>query len=151
MRKLIAVDPGAGGGIAWMDEEGRSDCQKMPETLGDLVEFFRSMSANGYHEAVLEQVVGFIPGSGAGAMFSFGQSFGHVQATLAAFSFRVIEVRPAMWQKALSVGAKKDYEGSAWKRHLKEMAQKLYPHCHVTLKTADALLILEYGCKRAAL
>ena len=34
-----------------------------------------------------------------------------------------------------------------WKSKLKGSAQRLYPHLRVTLQTADALLILEYGRK----
>jgi hypothetical protein len=44
----------------------------------------------------------------------------------------------------LGLGVKKTY-GTRWKAHLKERAQALYPHLTVTLKTADALLILEAG------
>jgi hypothetical protein len=34
-----------------------------------------------------------------------------------------------------------------WKRKLKEEAQRLFPNMDVTLKTADALLILEYAIR----
>jgi len=141
--KKIAIDPGCNGGIAFTDGEVTTAIP-MPATLGDLVTKLRELSANGYWHCYLEQVVGFIPMAGAGAMFSFGQSFGQIQGCLAALSFRVIEVRPAAWQKTLALGKKKDH-GNAWKSHLKAKAQQLFPTCDVTLKTADALLILEYG------
>lgn len=143
MNKIIAIDPGASGGIAWTDG-ATVECQPMPATLGDLVELLRSLSANGCVTAYLERVVGFIPKASPGAMFSFGQSFGQIQGCLAAMSFRVHEVRPAAWQKALSCGDKKSH-GKHWKAHLKGMAQQLFPTATVTLKTADALLLLEYG------
>jgi len=141
--KIIAIDPGASGGIAWTDGV-ETHCTAMPDTLGDLVSQLRILSAAGYQRCYLEQVVGFIPGGGAGAMFKFGQSFGQIQGVLQAMSFSVVEVRPAKWQKALSCGEKKAH-GKGWKNHLKGIAQGLYPHCDVTLKTADALLILQYG------
>jgi hypothetical protein len=43
-------------------------------------------------------------------------------------------------------GEKKSH-GPRWKAHLKGRAQALYPNLSVTLKTADALLILEAGLK----
>lgn len=145
--KIIAIDPGAAGGIAASDGV-ESTCISMPETLGDLVDELVSIKANGYDTCYLEQVVGFIPMASPGAMFSFGQSFGQIQGVLQALHFRVIEVRPTKWQKELSLGAKKDYPKTKWKNHLKEVAQKLYPHLKVTLKTADALLLLHYAEKQ---
>jgi len=141
---IIAIDPGCNGGIATRSDN-LVECYPMPATVNDLVDLLRGLSANGFTTCYLEQVVGFIPMAGAGAMFTFGQSFGQIQGVLAALNFRVIEVRPAAWQKELSLGKKKDYPGTAWKNHLKSNAQKLYPLCSVTLKTADALLILRYG------
>jgi len=143
--KLIAIDPGCSGGIA-SHEDGGAYCVSMPDTLGDLVDRLRGYSARGVTTCYLEQVVGFIPMAGAGAMFTFGQSFGQIQGVLAALNFKVVEVRPAKWQKALSCGDKKSH-GKKWKSHLKGMAQQLFPECDVTLKTADALLILQYAMK----
>jgi hypothetical protein len=37
-----------------------------------------------------------------------------------------------------------------WKAHLVERAQALFPRVEVTLKTADALLILEAGRMQSA-
>ncbi len=141
--KLLSIDPGASGGIAWTDGT-ETHCSPMPTTLGDLVAQLRSLSADGYSRCCLEQVVGFIPGGGAGAMFKFGQSFGQIQGCLQAMSFSVTEVRPMKWQKFLSCGDKKSH-GKAWKSHLKGIAQSMFPACDVTLKTADALLILRYA------
>jgi len=145
MNNTLAIDPGSKGGFAWTDGL-ETNCCNMPETLGDIIDKLRSISAAGITTCYLEQVVGFIPGAGAGNMFTFGQNFGYIQASLMALNFRVIEVRPAKWQKALSLGSKSDYfNDTQWKNHLKSTAQKLYPLCKVTLSTADALLILRYA------
>lgn len=143
--KLLAIDPGAKGGFAWTDGLETSCCN-MPETLGDLVDKLRELSAAGITTCYLEQVVGFIPGAGAGNMFTFGQNFGQVQGALAALNFRVIEVRPAKWQKELSLGNKSDWcDKKQWKNHLKSRAQNLYPLLKVNLSNADALLILRFA------
>jgi hypothetical protein len=144
--KICAIDPGCSGGIAWTDGL-EADAVKMPETLGDLVDRLRSLSAAGYTTCYLEQVVSYIPKASQSNMFVFGQSFGQIQGCLMALGFRVVEVRPQRWQKELSAGAKAGH-GKKWKGHLKGMAQKLFPHLKVTLPMADALLILEWGSKQ---
>ena len=57
---------------------------------------------------------------------------------------RVEYMKPQHWQGALRLGKKADH-GSRWKAHLKSRTQALFPKVDVTLKTADALLILEAG------
>ena len=77
-------------------------------------------------------------------MFSFGEGFGFLKGCLMSLGFRVVLVRPQRWQKQLSLGSKKEH-GKAWKNHLKANAQRLFPNAEITLKTADALLLLEYA------
>lgn len=144
MNHFVAIDPGASGGIAW-SKFGNANACAMPDTLGDLVKALRALHQEGYHTVILEKVVGFIPAAGAGAMFSFGQNFGQIQGVLAALSFRVIEVRPQEWQKAFSLGKKGKLSTGEWKNKLKAEAQRRWPGMDVTLKTADALLLLYYG------
>ena len=53
---------------------------------------------------------------------------------------------PKVWQASLGLGGKASCANyNAWKRKLKAKAQELYPHLDVTLKNADALLILHYA------
>lgn len=144
MKRIVAIDPGASGGMAW-SKFGLTQSCAMPATLGDLSTALRGLYLEGYQIAVVEKVVGYIPAASAGAMFSFGQNFGQIQGILQALMFRVIEVRPAEWQKALSLGNKGKLTQTAWKNKLKAEAQRRFPGVNVTLKTADALLLLEYG------
>jgi hypothetical protein len=51
-------------------------------------------------------------------------------------------ITPQKWQKQLNLG-KSEGDKPEWKRKLKGHAQRTYPDLTVTLKTADALLILE--------
>lgn len=104
----------------------------------------------GYRTAFIEHVVGFIPMAGQGAMFEFGKNYGFLMGCLMALNYRVEIVRPSQWQKALSLGNKKDH-GKQWKNHLKATAQRLFPTCEVTLKTADALLIYHYATTKIVL
>jgi hypothetical protein len=122
----------------------------MPETQGDLLALLRSFRAAADVEGhnlvcVLEEVSGFAgkaqPGS---AMFRFGEHFGFVKGVVQALGIRLVLVRPQAWQKGFGLGtAAACHSKSEWKNKLKAEAQRRFPQLSVTLKTADALLILE--------
>ena len=62
------------------------------------------------------------------------------------YSKELLKIRPHEWQKHFNIGGRSDYECTqGWKRRLKEHAQLLFPYLKVTLKTADALLLLAYA------
>lgn len=145
---MIAIDPGKNGGLAWTDIDGDLHTEKMPDTIGSIVDKLREIRAANCHEAILEKVGGFVAGSPApgSAMFSFGENFGALQAALFALGYRVILVPPQKWQKPLGLGTKASAGSSAdWKRKLKAEAQRRFPSVEVTLWNADALLILDYA------
>ena len=130
-----------------MDMGGHFHCTPMPDTFGDLVNTLISLKVIGHSTAVVEEVGGFCgvgqPGS---AMFKFGKGCGVIEGALMALGFRIELVKPQKWQKHFGFGTTKQSGGKAdWKRKLKAEAQRRFPTCDVTLKTADALLILDYA------
>lgn len=140
----IAIDPGVSGGVAWVTPAGR-DCFPMPKTEADLVLALRDIQL--YDPvAFVEEVGGFIgkqqPGS---RMFKFGRNFGFILGALQALGIRTVLIKPQKWQKELSMGTSKGMTPTQWKNKLKAEAQRRFPNLKVTLKTADALLILEAG------
>lgn len=143
---MIAIDPGASGGIASVTVNGMVDAFKMPETEGDVLNKLRNLRT--YHDTlVLEQVGGYVGGTGSpgSAMFNFGRGFGFLLGVAMTLGYKIIMVRPQAWQKALSLGNSKGVTKTEWKNKLKAEAQRRFPKLSVTLSTADALLILEYG------
>jgi len=94
----------------------------------------------------IEKVGGYVGGKGApgSAMFNFGRNVGFLLGLIASSKTRLIEVPPQRWQKTLQCGVKATY-GTGWKGHLKQIAQQRHPRQVITLKTADALLILEHA------
>lgn len=147
MKPILAIDPGASGGIAWLDADGGSHTFPMPDTFGDVVARLHTLRAYGVSTAFVEEVGGFCgvgqPGS---AMFKFGKGCGVIEGALMALGYRVELVKPQRWQKHFGLGTTKQAGGKAdWKRKLKAEAQRRFPTCDVTLKTADALLILDYA------
>ncbi len=153
MRTIVAIDPGLSGGVAvrWFE---KTDCWPMPETQGDLLERLREFKSVAGLEGdelvcVLEEVSGFAgkaqPGS---AMFRFGEHFGFIKGVIQALEIRLVMVRPQVWQKGFGLGtASKCASKTEWKNKLKAEAQRRFPQLAVTLKTADALLILEHAIR----
>jgi crossover junction endodeoxyribonuclease RuvC len=151
VKTIVAIDPGLSGGVAvrWF---GKTDCWPMPETQGDLLERLREIKNVAGLEGdvlvcVLEEVSGFAgeaqPGS---AMFRFGEHFGFLKGVIQALEIRLVLVRPQVWQKGFGLGtASACASKTEWKNKLKAEAQRRFPALPVTLKTADALLILEHS------
>jgi hypothetical protein len=147
MTYMMAIDPGASGGFAWLDIDGNTNCAAMPPTEGDVCDLIRERRADGCLVAYVEEVCGFCgvgqPGS---AMFKFGRGFGFLLGALMAHGIRVELVKPQKWQKHFGLGGVKSSGGkTAWKTKLKAEAQRRFPDQTVTLKTADALLILDWA------
>jgi hypothetical protein len=151
MNSIIAIDPGSLGGVAvWVF--GVAGCRPMPPTQGDQVALLRGLKTSSDRSGVetvciMEAVTGYAgtPQPG-GAMFRFGEHFGFIKGVVQTLGMRLELVRPQVWQKAFGLGtASACASKTIWKNKLKAEAQRRFPHLEVTLKTADALLILEYA------
>jgi hypothetical protein len=139
--KHIAIDPGMSGGIAVFNGEN-TYAFPMPETMPDMVELLTQIRADLTTKAkVIMEHVGPMPHDGKASMFKFARHVGNIQAALYALGFSTEEVSPQKWQKRLSLPKDKTER----KRAIKEMMQRKHPGLSVTLKTADALAILDYA------
>ena len=144
MKRILAIDPGMSGGLAHF-ANNRVTLEPIPATDGDIREVlvnFLSQSDVCY----IEKVGGYIGGKGApgSAMFNFGRNVGFLHGLIASMNTRCIEVPPQRWQKTIQAGTSKTH-GTRWKAHLKQLAQQRQPSLGITLKTADAVLILEHA------
>ena len=144
----IGIDPGANGGIAWIDYNGKACVEKIPDTLQDLWELlcditsYPKSSIDGRsYKAYIEQVASS-PQMGVVSAFSFGRGYGNLEMALTAAGIPFERVRPQVWQKTLGCMTKGDKNVS------KSKAQELFPDRKITHATADALLIAYYGTKQ---
>ena len=139
--RLIAIDPGAAGGIAWLDSDGIAYAEPMPEGMTAQIDLIRKLSITHTHKvtAYIERVGGYMPGNSGPAACKFARHCGHLEAACYAYGLPVIQVAPQTWQKA--VGAMPKDKGER-KRAIKEAMARRYPALSVTLKTADALGLL---------
>lgn len=144
IKRIIAVDPGAQGGIAvqTFGDNPSLVVTKMPDTPKDLLDFLAQHKEGA--RAYIEKVGG-MPGQGGSAMFNFGKGYGNLEMALIALQIPTETVTPQKWQKALQLGTKGTSSKTQWKNKLKARAQLLYPSLKITLALADALLLLEYA------
>ncbi len=147
--KYLTFDPGVNGGAA--HNMGKlATAWGMPATEGDLfTEILEVVKQDerGELKAVVEDIpkyVGIkIPGS---SVFPLAFNAGLIRGSLTALRVPIILVKPQDWQKHFRLGTKRDAGSTTvWKNRLKAEAQRRFPHLTVSLKTADALLILAFA------
>lgn len=155
---IIAIDPGASGGVAIRDVDGTTQAFSLKDRP-QLPSLIKERNLNGSNaKAYVELVTGYIakkkvPSSGESEftldssgyrMFNFGKSAGYVEGVLDGLGIPWEHVSPKTWQKPLYL-ERKGLNRSGWKNLLKEKMQKIYPQLKVTLSTADALGILHFA------
>ena len=142
MKPIIAIDPGASGGIAWRDNDGVVDVEPMPEGMTAQIDFLRSLIASLPNaDAVIEKVGTYMPGNSGPASCTFARHCGHLEAALYALGCPAKAVLPRTWMQTMGSLPK---DKADRKRAIKEEMQRRYPALSVTLKTADALGLLVY-------
>lgn len=144
MKPLLAIDPGASGGLAWCDRDGIVYCEPMPEGMTAQVDMLRTLAASltGI-EATVERVGTYMPGNSGPAAATFARHCGTLETALYCLGVPTVQVTPKRWQKYFGALPKDKMER---KRAVKELMSRKHPALSVTLKTADALAILDYAC-----
>ena len=147
----IGIDPGVSGGLAAIGNQVFA-ITSMPPTEVDIWEWFSCsfgrLACPDF--AVIEKNSGYVGGNGnpGSAMYKFGRNAGLLAMALTASGIPYEEVTPGVWQRGLGIPCrKKDEPKGRFKNRLKAHSQKLFPLEHITLSTADAVLIAEY-CRR---
>lgn len=149
---IMGVDPGAAGAVAWIDSDGKKHVENMPDTARGILDLFRQIFEDvPFPDCVdnvcyLEDVGKGLPGQSSSATAVFARHNGHLEMALMALDVKIVKVLPQKWQKTMGIGKSTDCATKQeWKRKLKAKAEEMYPMFKVTLKNADALLILDYG------
>lgn len=137
MVNIIGIDPGsASGGIAIL-LDGKAEAFKMPDTERDIYDIFESRVWD--DPVVFIEIVHSMPKQGVASSFAFGRNYGFLRGVITALKYPMHDITPQKWQKFLSCLTHGD------KNISKQKAQQLFPQLKITLATADALLIAEYG------
>ena len=145
MTPILAIDPGAGGGMAVGPYACLIEAMPMPEGMTAQIDAIRTIAvANPGIRAVMEKVGFHRPGNSAVSTAKFARHVGHLEAALYSAGIPFTEVAPAKWMQAVGNWPA---DKTDRKRAVKEEMARRFPHLTVTLKTADALGILEYARK----
>ncbi|MBD5302410.1 MAG: hypothetical protein HDS16_05380 [Bacteroides sp.] len=140
----LGIDPGANGGMVWLDEDGSLlECIKMPSTPEDVLTALGSYDCESV--VCFMEKVGGIPGQGAASSFTFGKGYGELTMALLAKGISTTLISPAKWQKYFNLSGKKGESKTSHKNRIKAWAQQRFPKQKVTLWAADALAIASYG------
>lgn len=147
--RYIGMDPGSGGGIAVLDEDGTLlHVTKMPETGRDLLDWLKAVSftpVGPERQRAMVERVHAAPKMGVVSAFTFGRNYERLLMALLALGIPFDEVTPQAWQKALGCSSgRKGFKGGD-KGIPKRRAQELFPDVKVTNAIADALLIAEHA------
>lgn len=140
--RVIGLDPGKSGGIAWC-VNGIMQAWPMGKTETDIARTIFDMGKFEETYCFIEHVHAR-PGQGVVSMFTFGQGYGFLRGCLISNKIPFEEVNPMKWQRGVGCVARGD------KNKLKAKAQQMFPGLDITLKTADAILIAEYGRRELA-
>jgi hypothetical protein len=140
MKPIIAIDPGASGGIAWRDREGHVHAENMPGTFPEIADKLRELRI-ALHDpsCFIEKTGGYMPGNAGPASVKFGRHNGHLEMALYCTGISTTQITPQKWMKRLGTMPK---DKKARKNKIKTDMACLFPALKVTLKTADALGIL---------
>ena len=144
--KYVGIDPGAGGGIAVIDEEDNIKAYKCPQSSEDMALLFEVLIGDTPPENIrlLMERVWARPTNAVRAAFSYGVNYGQWLGVASSHEIKMNTVIPTEWIRW--IGCPKALKSVIRKRWLKEKAQELYPEIkRVTLKTSDAILITRYA------
>lgn len=147
---MIAIDPGLSGGIAWLAADDEICACAMPATESDIKQVLMAACLAGTRIALVEDVPLVIGQRiSPASVGKLHRNYGFCLGVLSALSFRIELVKPRLWQSHFQLGTKRDTSGTTeWKNKLKAEAQRRFPYIDVTLATADALLLLDYGRRK---
>ena len=138
---ILTIDPGLSGGIAWRDTEYDILTCSMPEGLAEIVDKLRSIqNENPGITAVIEKTGTYMPGNSGPGAVTFARHCGHIEAILYTLGIPTIQVTPQKWMKCIGALPKEKKER---KNAIKEWVARRHPDIKVTLKTSDALALLE--------
>lgn len=146
---VLGIDPGKSGGISIITFDGKVFAwgmnNKDRKYVADLMRTLSYFKPEAFIEKVHSR-----PLQSSKATFTFGMMFERVCMGSECFGMNITEVLPKVWQKFL--GCQPTVKGidarkakKIHKNNLKSKVLDLFPGYPVTLSTADAILIGEYG------
>ena len=147
---IIGIDPGLSGGLALLGDE--KDCALPFSTMSETEEFLIDLikcENFSFFKAFIEEPPVFFKGAGGGlaSQAKLHRNLGQYEGLFMGLGIPFETVTPQKWQRGLPGLAK--LKGLERKKALRNLAVQRYPQLKPTLKTCDAILIAEYGVRKA--
>lgn len=139
---LVCVDQGASGGWAFLYNDGSVGLMAMPDTPQDILNIPNYEDMDSVVKVYGERVGYHRMGNAASSSAKFARHCGHIEMALLAWEVSHEMINPKLWQAYLGA---LPADKTARKREIKQRMQALHPELKVTLKTADALAMLEWA------
>jgi hypothetical protein len=143
----IGIDPGQGGGIAWIWPTGIIDACKFTDTETILDLFHTLGTSHEFTRIVLERVHS-MPRDGKASIFTFGANYGWWRGVLTVFRRRWEDAEPRVWQKHL--GCLTRGQKNVTKAFAARLVNESGSSVKVTHAVADAICLAEYARRTAA-
>ena len=144
INSFVGIDPGNGGGIAVLTEEGDTldvVTRKFPSDVRDVGIFLKAATNNTNYRVAIEKVHS-MPKQGVKSTFTFGMNYGIWIGSLRTLDIDFIKVQAKQWQAHYEIPSNIAYYDR--KKELKKIAIDLFPNQRITMYVADALLIANY-------
>jgi len=142
----IGIDPGKGGGVAVYDGyTSKYTAYNCPDTVEGMVNIIKLWSERASKTICYLERVHAFPTDGRSSAFKFGMNYGIWQGILESFNVNIVLITPQAWQKYF---AEEHGKFSKIKQERKKELKVIATNksgLKATLKTADAILICEYG------
>ena len=176
-QSFIGIDAGRGGGIAIIADDKMSIGVKMPHDFESLLEYLKYLkSTNEKPLVVIEQIRTHF-GDHRKNNHVLIENYNEIKSICKFLKLPFIEVMPRTWQKYLKlnlpfengidyetlkllesykptndvkreIGRIKSSEYAARKRRFKRYAERIFKGSKITMKTADAFLLAEFGRRK---
>jgi len=145
----IFIDPGKTGAICCQDSDGRVWVDDMPDTIGDLWEYFKAIDPSNSC-AYLENVGGYMPGNSGPAAVKFAKHMGFLEMALYAAGIPTTKVAPQVWMKALGVpkfAGTKEKQKTLRKNWIRDYSQRKFPNLKIKVSQGDSVGLLCFVLK----
>lgn len=118
--KILAIDPGKTGALAFGDMESVHEMVVMPEDIAETIRIIKE------HEPTICWLESSqsMPKQGISSAFKYGKHFGELIGALRALMIPIRMIKPTVWTKVVHKG----YSGKDAKEKSKQAAYNLYPH-----------------------
>lgn len=147
--RIVGIDPGKTGALVTIRQDRSLEILTFKKT-DELTKHVGPITKEiGWATFIYLENVHAFPGQGVSATFTFGVNVGRIQGLIISQNQTWESVTPMLWQKTLGLTGPYPTKVLRKQAHVKK-AKELFPDYKdiITLDTADAILIAEYGYRK---